>query len=87
MRYEIKPSHRVSPVFLTRYPEVLRGHLSYLYRLGGKYPVSWRLSTCAVSVTHIYAYMPASNRREKSGDVSSRLNLGEDVRFRDAEEQ
>lgn len=80
MRYEIKPIHRASPVFLTRWPEVLRGHLPYLYRLGGEYPVSWRLSTCAVSVTHIDARI---KRREKSGDVSSRLNPGEDVRFRD----
>jgi len=40
-------------------------HSSNLYRLGGdEYPVSWRLSTCAVFVTHIYARI---KRREEMG--------------------
>jgi hypothetical protein len=90
MRYEIKPSHLASPVFLTPPGEssgafpplavVLAWPLALsLPTVWRKYPVSWRLSMCSVFVTHIYTHI---KRREESGDVSSRLNLGENVLLR-----
>jgi hypothetical protein len=83
MRYEIKPSYQASPVFLTP-----PGESSGAFRPLATCPIStdWmaivssHLASVYVChfVTHIYTRI---KRRKEMGDVSPRLNLGEDVLF------
>jgi hypothetical protein len=88
MRYEIKPSHLASPVFLTPPGESSGAFPPLAVVLACLIFTDWvaKISGFLASV-YLFRFRdsylhPHQAEREESGDVLSRLNLGENVLLR-----